>query len=116
MSLPLTPEFFNALKHIWSNSKLSIIEKGHKLKAEHESYMQQSGSTCGQQLENSASRLLKKPQAVTNSPLLVTRQLAVGYPNLIKQFYIRVDFNLGYKALSVGLSIIAPLQDEAENI
>lgn len=85
MSLHLTPEFFNALKHIWSNSKLSIIEEGHKLKAEQESYMHQSGSTCGQQLESSASRL---PQAVPNSPPLVTRQLAVGYPSLIKQYYI----------------------------
>lgn len=88
MSLHLTPEFFNALKHIWSNSKLSIIEEGHKLKAEQESYMHQSGSTCGQQLESSASRLPEKPQAVPNSTPLVTRQLAVGYPSLIKQYYI----------------------------
>ncbi len=82
------------------------------MKAEQETYMHQSGSTCGQQLESSASRLLKKPQAVTNSPPLVTRQLAVGYPILIKQYYISVDFNLGFKALSVGFSITA----FAENI
>ncbi len=78
--------------------------------------MHQSGSTCGQQLESSASRQLKKPQAVANSPPLVTRQLAVGYPSLIKQYYIRVDLNLGCKALSVGFSITAFIQDEAENI
>lgn len=115
MSLPLTPEFFNALKHIWSNSKLSIIEEGHKVKAEQESYTHQSGSTCGQQLESSASSL-KQPHAVLYSPLLVTHQLEVGYPSLIKQYYISVDFNLDRKTLSLGFSIIAVLEDEAENI